>query len=108
MATAPETTTRHDPRERFERFAAQWRTESRSMSNVMQMAMLQSYQNIIGMGESALPHILEDLRRRPAQWFWALEAITLEDPVPDEAYGDMDRAAAAWVQWGIENGYLSR
>ena len=66
MTTSDIPKTRMDPRERFDRLATQWRIESRSMSNVVQMAMLQSYQNIIGMGESALPFLLEDLRRKPS------------------------------------------
>lgn len=107
MAATEAPPTRKDPRERFERLAAQWRTESRFMSNTTQMAMLQSYQNIIGMGESALPFILEDLRRKPGHWVWAMEAITLEDPVPAAARGRVDMAARAWVQWGIDNGYLT-
>jgi hypothetical protein len=29
----------------------------------------------------------EELQREPDQWFWALEAITRENPVPAEAAG---------------------
>jgi hypothetical protein len=47
----------------------------------------------IGMGWSAVPLILEEMRREPDQWFWALEAITEENPVPAEALG---KVRAIW------------
>ena len=99
----PEKTT---PRERFQKLAAEWKERSRHMSNVAQMAMLRPYQKVIGMGWDAVPLILEDLAREPNQWFWALEAITDEDPVPPEAAGKVRQMAAAWVEWGKKNGLL--
>lgn len=93
-------------RERFRRLADQWKAESEHMSNTAQMAMLKSYQNIIGMGDPAVPLILEELRREPDHWFWALEAITLEDPVPEENAGRVDKMAKAWVEWGVKRGLI--
>jgi hypothetical protein len=77
------------------------------MSNTAQMAMLRSYQKIIGMGLAAVPLILEELQREPNQWFWALEAITDENPVPPEAAGKVRLMAEAWIQWGREHGLLA-
>ncbi len=88
-------------RERFERLAAEWKRESRYLSNTAQMAMLKPYQRIIGMGLPAVPLILDELRREPNhQWFWALEAITEENPVPPEAAGNVHLMAQAWIDWG--------
>jgi hypothetical protein len=101
------TATRQDLNDRFAQFAKQWKNESRYMSNTAQMAMLRSYQNIIGMGEPAIPMILEELRREPDHWFWALEAISLENPVPQESMGKVEEMANAWIQWGIGKGYIS-
>ena len=70
------------------------------------MAILRPYQRIIGMGWSAVPLILEELRREPDQWFWALEAITEENPVPPDAAGQVRRSAEAWVQWGRDRGLV--
>lgn len=94
-------------RERFRRLADQWKAESEFLSNTAQMAMLWPYQNIIGMGEAAVPLILEELRREPDHWFWALEAITLESPVPEEAAGKVEEMAKAWVDWGIKRGLIA-
>jgi hypothetical protein len=65
------------------------------------------YQRIIGMGERAIPYILEELERAPDYWFWALYCITGEDPVPEADHGNLDAMTRAWVAWGRENGYLS-
>jgi hypothetical protein len=93
-------------RERFRRLADLWREQSRYLSNPAQMAMLPTYQRIIGMGWPAVPLILEELRREPGQWFWALEAITDENPVPPEAAGKVRDTARAWVEWGEARGLI--
>jgi hypothetical protein len=94
------------PRERFQRLAAEWKEKSRHMSNTAQMAMLRSYQKIIGMGWDAVPFLLEELQREPDQWFWALEAITDENPVPPEVAGKVREMAAAWIEWGKSRGLI--
>ena len=95
------------PRERFQRLAAEWKQRSRHMSNTAQMAMLRPYQKIIGMGIEAVPLILEELQREPNQWFWALEAITEENPVPAEAAGRVRLMADAWIEWGRQHGFIT-
>lgn len=50
-----------DTQERFRRLAAEWKKESRYLSNTAQMAMLRSHQGIIGMGQAAVPLILQEL-----------------------------------------------
>ncbi len=92
--------------ERFHRLAAEWKEQSRFLSNSAQMAMLRPYQRIIGMGTPVVPLILEELRREPDQWFWALESITEQNPVPPEAMGKVRLMAQAWVQWGEQQGIL--
>jgi hypothetical protein len=94
-------------RERFRRLADEWKEQSRFLSNTMQSAMLKPYQRIIGMGWDAVPFILEELEREPRQWFWALEAITEENPVPPEAAGKLLPMAQAWIDWGKQHGFLS-
>jgi hypothetical protein len=94
-------TTTNQPPARFAQLVRQWKAESELMSNTAQMAMLRSYQQIIGMGPAVVPLLLEELRREPDHWFWALEAITLENPVPPQDAGDLDKMAEAWVKWGV-------
>jgi hypothetical protein len=98
---------KYDVRERFRQLAAQWKEQSRHMSNAAQMAMLKPYQQIIGMGEAAVPLLLEELQRDPDQWFWALEAITQENPVPPQVAGKVRPMAEEWVAWGKRQGYMA-
>ena len=95
-------------RERFGRLASEWKEQSRYLSNTAQMALLRPYQRIIGMGLPVVPLILEELQREPDQWFWALEAITEENPVPPEAAGLVKQMAQAWVEWGRAQGFLDK
>ncbi len=94
--------------ERFSRLAAEWKDQSRYLSNSAQMALLRPYQRIIGMELPVVPLILEELQREPDQWFWALEAITEQNPVPAEAAGVVKLMAQAWVDWGRTEGYIPR
>lgn len=105
MATAA--AVKFDLHERFAQLVAQWKARSQHMSNTAQMAMLQPYQQIIGMGAPAVPLILQELQREPDHWFWALEAITQENPVPPEAAGRVPQMAEAWINWGKQRGYLT-
>ncbi len=93
---------------RFHELADQWRAESSLLSNVTKKAIHPSYQQIIGMGERAVPLILEELQaERYADWFWALTAITGENPITDDIAGNVKRMAEAWIQWGTARGYLN-
>ncbi len=96
-----------DMQERFRKLAAEWKEKSRYLSNSAQMAMLKPYQQIIGMGMPVVPLILEELRREPNQWFWALEAITQENPVAPQDEGRVRKMAEAWIEWGKKQGLLS-
>ena len=95
-----------DIRDRFQRLAQEWKEKSRFLSNTAQMALLRPYQAIIGMGMPVIPLILEELRREPDQWFWALEAITEENPVRSEDAGNVPKMAKAWIDWGCQRGLV--
>jgi len=95
-----------DIQDRFERLAKEWKQKSRFLSNSAQMALLRPYQAIIGMGMPVVPLILRELEREPDQWFWALEAITEENPVPPEDAGSVRRMAQAWIDWGRQRGLV--
>jgi hypothetical protein len=94
---------------RFQGFAKQWREERGVRSSITEAAMLPSYQKIVGMGEIAVPLILQQLRsegNEPDQWFWALRAITAANPIPPSAQGNFRAMAAAWLKWGDDQGYV--
>lgn len=107
MTNGVAATPRKGLRDRFRDLADEWKRESQFLSNTAQMAMLKPYQQIIGLGEPVVPFLLEELRREPDHWFWALEAITSENPVPPADAGIVDRMADAWIAWGIREGLLA-
>jgi hypothetical protein len=83
--------------------------ETAIYSSIAQIAMHPAYQTIIGMGKDALPFLFERLQsegNEPHQWFWALAAITGENPVPKMSRGRVTEMAKAWIEWGRENGYV--
>jgi hypothetical protein len=92
--------------QRFRRLAEAWKKETLYLSNAAKKAVHPAYQGIIGLGELAVPWILEELRKEPCDWFWALSAITGENPIPEESAGKVDEMAAAWLRWGREQGYI--
>lgn len=92
---------------KFDRLAATWRYYNNTMSSVSEMALLSSYQEIIGMGEVAIPLILDELVNRPNHWFWALRSITGENPIKPEDRGNIPKMTEAWLEWGRQNGYIS-
>jgi len=98
--------TGEEERGRFRALAERWKKETAHHSNVAKKALHPAYQEIIGMGEGAVPLLLMELRREPDDWFWALHAITGANPVPAAGRGNVRAMTDAWVQWGREKGYL--
>lgn len=107
MAAIKGTTKRLADAERFAALAKHWRAETEFFSKVSKRVMHPAYQKIIGMGEHAIPLILQDLADNgPDDWFWALTAITDENPINEKIAGDMAAMTEAWLQWGRNAGYL--
>ena len=90
----------------FDGLRDEWRSESQFMSMVHDMVMLAGYQRIVGMGMRAVPYILEDREETGDHGFWAREAITGEDPVPEEHVGNMPAMADAWLTLGRVRGWV--
>jgi len=92
---------------KFHQLAALWQKETWFLSSIEKVSTHPAYQQIIGMGQDALPFIFQELAQRPAHWFWALSAITGEDPIPETDSGYVEKMAQAWLSWGKQHGYLS-
>ena len=92
--------------EHFAELVSDWKSKSKYMSNSVQMPTVWSYQQIIGMGQPAIPLILAELQREADHWFWALEAISGENPVAQENAGDVSLSAKAWLDWGRAKGLI--
>jgi hypothetical protein len=101
-----ETVIDRDVEERFSRLASEWKQETAHISSMTALVMHPKYQNIIGMGPSVLPILFRELQENPDYWFWALRAITEEDPTTPEDAGNLERMAKAWLAWAKEHGYI--
>lgn len=90
----------------FEALADTWERETRAESFAHRRSMHPAYQRIIGLGPPAIPLILERMRERQSgHWFWALNALTGEDPA-----AGLTRprdARDAWYRWGVDHGYVA-
>jgi hypothetical protein len=91
--------------QQFDELAAIWRSETRGAPFLVTRVTHWAYQRIIGMGTEAVPLILRELEREPDHWFWALNAITGEDPA--EGVEEFDEAVARWLAWGRTADQLS-
>jgi hypothetical protein len=90
--------------EKFRDLRARWKAERGPTSSLTELAMHPAYQQIIGIGPDAVPFLLRELERDPDHWFWALKAITGEDPVPPADRGKLGPMANAWLAWGRNRG----
>lgn len=103
----PKTAISAEFRAEFDRLASQWKWETRYQSSSTIIEEHPAYQAIIAMGKNVIPLILEDLRSDGGHWFMALGTITGESPVRYEDRGKVDAMTAAWVEWGMRQGYVA-
>jgi hypothetical protein len=92
--------------EHFDALARQWKAETALLSSTKAMTDHPAYRAIIALGPGVVPLLLRDLEREPAHWFEALRALTGEDPVPPEQWGNIPAMTAAWLAWGRTRGLI--
>ena len=95
----------HSLERAFHQLAGEWKAATALTSSGTEMLLHPAYQRIIGMGAEVVGLIVAELRREPDHWFWALQAITGEDPVAAGDHGKIDRMTAAWLSWAGRHGY---
>lgn len=100
---APVADTQTELETTFHRLADEWRNETWFISSIKKRISHQAHLKIIGLGRPAIPLIVREMRRSPDNWFWALEAITHEDPAPHAE--NMQQLADAWLAWAKKHGY---
>jgi len=87
--------------------AEAWKRDTRHMSSITKIVSHPAYQEIIKMGEVAIPLILKELAKKPDHWFPALREITGHDPVPRSSQGRLREMTESWLAWGRKQGYIS-
>ncbi len=91
---------------KFWELKEQWKECTAKLSSSAKIAMHPAYQQIIGMGQEAIPLILAEMRCEPDHWFWALKSITGGDPVLPKQKGRLKEMTKSWINWGIEQDYI--
>ncbi len=93
-------------RDRFQELADQWENDTVLLSSTGQAIQHPAHQEIVSMGEPAVPLILERMQSQGGHWFHALREITNANPVQPDDRGNVGAMQAAWLQWGEDNGYV--
>ena len=91
---------------RFVELVTEWRREIGGLSSPRAITSHPAYQQILKMGETALPFIFQELQENGGWWYPALRTLTGQNPVPEGAKGRPPLSREAWLEWGRRNGYL--
>lgn len=86
-------------RAQFDTILARWLNDTAFDSLPDEMKEYDSFNEIVSMGSRVVPLIAANLRRSPSFLFLALEEIFGEDPVPEEAFGNLQATVSSWLQW---------
>ena len=90
----------------FKKLADQWERETALLSNSSRAAEHPALQEIISMGQPAVPLILKRMQSQGGHWFEALHRITGEDPVNPRDRGNIVAMQKSWLDWGKRNGAI--
>ncbi len=105
ISLMPKRQTKRNVEKYFSFLAEKWYLETLHSSGYLEKVIHPAYQRIIGLGKDVIPFILRELQDEPSEWFWALRALTGEDPATEDVAGNREKLAKAWLNWGKENGY---
>ena len=93
-------------RERFAELADRWESETVLLSNSDRAAAHPAHREIVSMGESAIPLILDRMNAQGGLWFHALSELTGANPVKSGDRGKVQVMQDSWLRWGEANGYM--
>jgi len=90
-------------RERFIRLSKIWHEDMDGVSSVQLKTSHWAYQEVINLGESAVPYILEEtIKVGGGGWFLALAKIMKHNPVRAEHKMSMDKILDDWLTYAKE------
>jgi hypothetical protein len=95
-----------DIADEFETLSRQWKEATALLSSTTAMVAHPLYKRVIALGPSVVPLLLRELEQEPVHWFEALRAITGNDPVPGEHWGNIAAMRADWLAWGRQRGLI--
>lgn len=86
--------------QKFYQLAEEWRNETGGYSLITQKMKHPKCQEIINMGESIVPLLLNELKNNKWIWFYPLQTITGIEL--NKKFKGED-----WITWGKQQGYIS-
>jgi hypothetical protein len=85
----------------FARLADEWERDTALESFPTRAVMHPAYLRMVNMGPRVVPLILGRLQTQARPWFWALSALTRENPAAGTT--TFSDAARAWLEWGRQH-----
>ena len=93
---------------RFRDLVDRWSFETIHISSLSGIEEHEALQEIIGMGTSAVPLILSELRERPSWLLLALDVLVDNPPALGAgSQGGLLDSTKAWIEWGTRRGYFA-
>lgn len=90
-------------KQRFDLYNSIWQNETMFSSSISEITNNAAYRSIIGLGEDVIPFIIQDLKNNNSHWFYALEALTGQNPIKSEHRGIVELMKADWLEWANKN-----
>lgn len=90
--------------QQFAALAAAWHRETGMYSLAIDKIYHWAYLQTILLGPPVVPHVLQEMQARPADWTHALRALTQQDPAA--ACKDLRQSVDAWLAWGRTNHFI--
>ena len=76
-----------------------WKKQTKYNSNPDKIFSNKHYLAIIQLGRPVIPLLISDIIRNNNRWFFALEKITGENPVPKNFAGIITAMNNFWITW---------
>ncbi len=90
-------------KEKFEAYTSIWITETMFSSSVHEIINNSAYRSIVKLGKDVIPFIIEELKKEENHWFYALEALTGQNPIKQEHRGIIRLMKSDWIEWAEKN-----
>ena len=92
-------------RDRLRIYLSKWNKETIFSSDISAITKNSNFRNILSLGKSAVPVILEEIYKKPSKLVWALNYIEgfniSTTPV------SIDEACKLWVKWGLTKSLIA-
>jgi len=93
-------------KKRFDFFKEVWKSETLFSSSISEIINNTAYRSIIGLGQGVIPFIIEDLTLNDNHWFYALEALTGNNPIKESHKGFVPLMKNDWIEWAEQNNLI--